>query len=101
MTAGAQALALATLSAERHRFWDRAAFWLLTLSGAAIVAAGAAGAISEHSVHLTPTTAGLLAAHQRDPTLTGLFALLAWGFQLAARFSRSPGRNPGRLPGPS
>lgn len=98
VTAGAEALALVTRSAERDRFWDRAAFWLLTLSGAAIVAAGAAGVISEHSVHLTHTTAGLLAAHQRDATLTGLFALLAWGFQLAARFSRTPGRNPGGTP---
>lgn len=88
VAAGAEVLALLTHSADRDRFWDRAAFWLLTLAGAAIVAAGAAGVISEQSVHLTPATRALLGAHQRDATLTGLFALLAWLLQVRARFPR-------------
>ena len=87
-TAGAEALALVTRSGDRDRFWDRAAFWLLTLSGAALVAAGAAGVISEYSVRLTHTTARLLAAHQRDATLTGLFALLASGSSSGPGFPR-------------
>ncbi len=87
-TAGAEALALVTRSGDRDRFWDRAAFWLLTLSGAALVAAGAAGVISEYSVRLTHTTARLLAAHQRDATLTGLFALLSSGSSSGPGFPR-------------
>lgn len=78
ITSLAEFLALITRSARRDRFLDRASFWLLTLSGAAIVAAGAAGVISEQSVHLTPTTAAMLSAHQRDAVLTGLFALMGW-----------------------
>lgn len=69
MTAGAQALALGTRSAAHNQFWDRAAFWRLTLSGTAIVAAGAAGIISEYRVHGMPAAAALRAAHQRDGTL--------------------------------
>jgi uncharacterized membrane protein len=88
LTSGAELLALLTGSALRDRFWDRVAFWLLTLSGAAIVAAGAAGVISEQSARFTPTTAALLSAHQRDAVLTGLFALMAWILQLLAQFPR-------------
>ncbi|MDA8198312.1 MAG: hypothetical protein M0Z54_02610 [Thermaerobacter sp.] len=69
-----------TRSAERDRFWNPAANWRLTLSDSA-------GAISEHSVHLTHTTAGRLAAQHRGVTLTGLFVLLAGGFPLAARLA--------------
>lgn len=94
LTAGAELLALLTGSALRDRFWDRIAFWLLTLSGAAIVAAGAAGVISEQSARFNATTAQMLSEHQHDAVLTGLFALMAWVFQLIARFPRRP------LPGP-
>lgn len=70
------------------RFFARASFWALFLSLVGIVAAGAAGVISEHAVTLSPQTARLLSAHQRDAVLTGLFALGAFGWRLAARFPR-------------
>jgi uncharacterized membrane protein len=82
---------LAVLVRGRDHFLDRAGFWLLTGSGASIFVAAAAGVISEQSVHLTPTTAAILSAHQRDAVLTGLFALAGWLVQIATRF-RAPER---------
>ena len=84
--AGAQGMALVTHSAQHDRFWDRAALWLLTLAGAAIAVAAAAGVISAESVHLTPGTGALLDAHQRDAALTGVLALASWVLQVSARF---------------
>ncbi len=86
LAAGAQGMALVTRSAQHDRFWDRAALWLLTLAGAAIAVAAAAGVISAESVHLTPDTRALLDAHQRDAVLTGLLALASWVLQVSARF---------------
>lgn len=86
VTSLAEGLALITRSSQRDRFLDRASFWLLTLSGMAIVAAGAAGVVSEASVHLTPTTSQMLGAHQRDAVLTGFLALLAWLAQVFTFF---------------
>lgn len=86
LTALVDVLAVFGGRGKTDRFLDRAGFWLLTLSGAAIVAAGAAGVISEHAAHPSPATRSLLSAHQRDAVLTGFFALIAWLLQIWTRF---------------
>lgn len=73
------------------RFYDRASFWTLSLSILGIIGAGASGLISESFVKFTPHTTAILAAHQRDATLTGVFALLAWFSRWRAKFSRATG----------
>ncbi len=78
---------LGYLLRPRHdRFFARASFWTLTLSLLAIVAAGAAGMVSEHFVKWSPKTSAMLSHHQRDAFFTGLFALIAWIVRLSSRF---------------
>ena len=72
--------------ARQEAFFQRAGFWTLSLSLLAIVAAAAAGVISEQFVKWTPQMAALLAAHQRDAALTGVFALTAWVMRILTRF---------------
>lgn len=79
---------------RQDRFFDRAGFWSLTLSLFAIVAAAAAGMISEQFVRWTPATGAMLATHQRDAVLTGVFAMAAWIVRWFSRFP-STGRSPG------
>ena len=83
----------AKITRSPDRFFDRASFWTLTLSLFAIVAAAAAGILSEQFVKFTPATAAMLSAHQRDATLTGVFALAAWIVRWLAKFP-APARGP-------
>jgi len=73
---------------SREMFFQRAGFWVLTLSLFAIVAAAAAGVISEQFVRFTPQTAALLSAHQTDAVLTGVLALAAWLVRVFTKFPR-------------
>ncbi len=92
------ALAYLTLVAEllfwlapsdSRRFLSRAAFWLLTAECLAIIAAMAAGVVSEQSVHWTPQTSAILSAHQHYAILTGLCAGVAWLGRVFSFFPRS------------
>lgn len=77
-------------SRQQDRFFERMGFLTLSLSLMAIVAAGAAGLISEHFVHWTPTTQAMLSAHQRDAVLTGIFALAAWTLRWFSQYPTQP-----------
>lgn len=68
------------------RFFDRASFWILTLSLFALVATALAGILAEQYVRFTPTTSALLSAHQRDAVLTGVFALAAWVVRVIKKY---------------
>lgn len=69
-------------------FFQRAGFWVLTLSLFAIVGAAATGVLSEQYVRFTPQTQALLSAHQRDAVLTGVFAMAAWLVRVFTRFHK-------------
>lgn len=67
-------------------FYQRAGFWVLTLSLFAIAGAAATGILSEQYVRFTPQTEAILSAHQRDAVLTGVFAIAAWIVRVFTRF---------------
>ncbi|PWI57212.1 DUF2231 domain-containing protein [Sulfoacidibacillus thermotolerans] len=71
---------------RRDRFFDRASFWILTLSLFALVATALAGILAEQYVKFTPATEQLLSAHQRDAVLTGVFALAAWVVRVFSKY---------------
>ena len=73
-----------------ERFLDRASFWLTILGFIAGAVAAAMGVISEQFVKWNHTTITILAAHQRDAVLTGVFAFLAILARLIARYSYAP-----------
>ncbi|MCL6596865.1 MAG: hypothetical protein K6V73_11770 [Firmicutes bacterium] len=77
---------------DTRRFLTRAGWWLITAACVAIIAAIAAGIVSEQSVHWTPATARLLSTHQHWAYLTGLFAGAAWLLRLASPFRSAQGR---------
>lgn len=104
LTLLADVLALARRG-RGDQFWDRTAWWLLSLALVSLVAAALAGIVSESFVHWNSKTRAILSAHQRDATLTGLFALAAWVVQTRTRFAAQPtlrGRRlrRGRVSGP-
>ncbi len=68
------------------RFFDRASFWLTILGFIAGAVAAAMGVISEQFVRWNATTSVILAAHQRDAVLTGVFAVLAIGLRFYSRY---------------
>ena len=74
---------------DSRRFLTRAAFWSLTLECIAIIAAMAAGVVSEQSAHFTPATSAILAQHQHFAILTGLCAGIAWLGRVVSPFPRS------------
>jgi uncharacterized membrane protein len=74
---------------DSRRFLTRAGWWALTAACVAILAAMAAGVISERSVRFTPQTSAILATHVHYAILTGACAGAAWLVRLASRFSRS------------
>ncbi len=71
---------------RRDRFFDRASFWILTLSLFALVATALAGILAEQYVQFTATTTAMLSAHQRDAVLTGVFALAAWVVRFVSKY---------------
>ena len=76
------------------RFFDRASFWLTVLGFIADAVAAAMGVISEQFGKWNSTTIAILAAHQRDAVLTGIFAFLAIIARLIAHYPQTAmGRN--------
>jgi uncharacterized membrane protein len=73
------------------RFLDRSSFWLTILGFLAGAVAAAMGVISEQFVRWNATTSVMLAAHQRDAVLTGIFAVLAVGARFYSRYPQTAG----------
>lgn len=72
---------------RNDRFYERAGFILLGLGVLATVAAGVAGAISEHFDIMTPQVVAMLATHRTAGELTGVLFLIVWTTRLITRYN--------------